>query len=75
MDRHQSGGDPLKRNKNDALALQAKIAAKQAKAASGNNAESSTKVPETQKKVGTAKKDTVDDLLAAGLDAAKKRAK
>jgi hypothetical protein len=75
MDHHQSGGDPLKRNENDALALQAKIAAKQAKAASGDNAESSTKVPVTQKKVGTAKKDTVDDLLTAGLDAAKKRAK
>jgi hypothetical protein len=65
----------LKRNENDAAALQAKIAAKQAKAASGDGAAADTKMPVPRKKVGTSKKETVDDLLAAGLEAAKKRAK
>ena len=66
------GGDPLKRNENDAAALQAKIAAKKAAKESGESQEPA-KAPVVRKKVPTKKNESVDDLLAAGLTAGKKK--
>ncbi|KAL7559894.1 hypothetical protein ACA910_005391 [Epithemia clementina (nom. ined.)] len=62
------GGDPLHRNMNDAAALQAKVAAKQQKAAmdSGNNNGASSTGPVARKKVDK-KNESLDDLLSAGL--------
>jgi hypothetical protein len=66
------GGDPLKRNENDAAALQAKVAAKQVqKEAAVANVNNASKGPIVPKKV---KKDAgVEDLLLAGLPAPKKK--
>lgn len=68
------GGDPQKRNENDAAALQAKVAAKQAEKDAAAGVPASSKAgPIAPKKV---KKDTavVDDLLLAGLNTGKKKA-
>jgi len=68
----RQGGDPLKRNEDDAAKLQAKVAAKKAaqEAAAG---ESQTKAPVVRKKVPK-KTDDLDDMLSAGLTAGKKKA-
>mmetsp|Transcript_5015 Transcript_5015/g.10374 ORF Transcript_5015/g.10374 Transcript_5015/m.10374 type:complete len:99 (-) Transcript_5015:193-489(-) len=74
---NSKSGDPLSRNANDAAALQAKVAAKQEKVkaeeAAGTN--SSGKGPVVRKKGTQKKKESVDDLLSAGLAGGKKRAK
>ena len=70
----RQGGDPLKRNENDAAALQAKIAAKKAAQESASNAPTSSG-PVPRKKVPTKKADNMDDLLSSGLTAGKKRVK
>mmetsp|Transcript_20340 Transcript_20340/g.38050 ORF Transcript_20340/g.38050 Transcript_20340/m.38050 type:complete len:95 (-) Transcript_20340:1510-1794(-) len=63
----QREGTPLQRNQNDAAKLQAKIAAKQAKAAEdASKSASSSSGPVPRKKVAK-KTDTLDDLLSAGL--------
>ena len=67
------GGDPLKRNESDAMALQAKIAAKQAAQQSSGGGEASGE-PVVRKKVPSNKNDTIDDLLSAGLTSGKKKA-
>jgi hypothetical protein len=69
------GGDPLKRNENDAAALTAKIAAKQAAKEAGNGDGSSAgraDVGATKKTQVSSKAGNVDDLLLAGLAAAKR---
>ena len=70
---HQTG-DPNARNANDAAALSAKIAAKKAqKEAAAAAADAAPGKPVPRKKAPTAKKDSVDDLLSAGLTAGKKK--
>ena len=64
----------MKRNENDAAALQAKIAAKKAAQESASNAPTSSG-PVPRKKVPTKKADNMDDLLSSGLTAGKKRVK
>lgn len=65
------GGDPLKRNENDASALQAKVAAKQAAAAAAAASMSNPSgnaAPIVPKKATAKKADAgLDDLLNAGL--------
>jgi hypothetical protein len=70
------GGDPLSRNASDAAALAAKVAAKQAKAGtdSSGGGGGGGAGPPVRKKVEN-KGDSVDDMLLAGLDAGKKKAK
>jgi hypothetical protein len=65
-------GAPAQRNESDAAALQAKIKAK--KEQKTDAPPEPAKGPIPRKKV-VKKKDTIDDLLSAGLTAAKKRAK
>lgn len=65
---YSQGGDPLKRNENDAAALQAKIAAKQASAAAAASQPTSNG-PILPKKVKKADAG-LDDLLNAGLNGA-----
>ena len=72
------GGDPLKRNENDAAALQAKVAAKKAAQEAAANAAPAGSGPVPRKKVPSKKTDnnnTMDDLLSAGLTGNKKRVK
>ncbi len=74
----QQGGDPLKRNENDAAALQAKVAAKKAAQEAAANAApaASSSGPVPRKKVPSKKTDNnMDDLLSAGLTGNKKRVK
>ena len=74
----QQGGDPLKRNENDAAALQAKVAAKKAAQEAAANAAPAGSGPVPRKKVPSKKTDnnnTMDDLLSAGLTGNKKRVK
>jgi len=70
----EKGGDPLKRNENDAAALQAKVAAKKAAKEQGEAAPANTG-PIPRKKVSVKKSDGIDDLLSAGLSSTKKRTK
>ena len=72
---HLKGGDPLQSNASDAAALKDKVAAKKAKeaeAAGQSQASSATPVVPKKKVV---KNNDFDDMLAAGLQAAKKRVK
>ena len=71
----EQGGDPLKRNENDASALQAKVAAKQAAAAAAAvNDPSGSAAPIVPKKATAKKADAgLDDLLNAGLTGGKKK--
>ena len=73
----QGGGDPLKRNENDALALQAKVALKQKAKEEAEVAANANNKPKIVPKKGKAKNDdNLEDLLSAGLSAGKsKRAK
>jgi hypothetical protein len=64
------GGDVLKRNENDAAALQAKVAAKKAAQEQASSA-TPAKAPVERKKVPMAKDPALDDLLSAGLSGAK----
>ena len=64
----------MKRNENDAAALQAKIAAKKA-AKEAADAQQPSKAPVARKKgVAGKKNDDLEDLLNAGLNAGKKKA-
>jgi hypothetical protein len=67
LDFPSQGGDPLQRNSSDAAALEAKIAAKKAKQEQENAQQANSVAPVVRKKVPTVKKDSVDDLLSAGL--------
>ena len=64
----------MKRNENDAAALQAKVAAKKA-AKESAAATPDDKGPVPRKKVPAKKADTMDDMLSAGLASGKKRTK
>lgn len=68
----EQGGDPLKRNENDASALQAKVAAKQAAAAAAAmSGQLGNLAPIVPKKATAKKADPgLDDLLNAGLTGA-----
>ena len=66
------GGDPSRRNEDDAAALQAKVAAKKATLGSDSSTQLSNE-PVVRKKV-VAKNDSIDDLLSAGLNSGKKKA-
>ena len=69
-------GTPLQRNENDALKLQAKVAAKQAqKTDQQDGGNTTTKAPVPRKKVPAKKSDNLDDLLNAGLTTGKKTRK
>lgn len=71
----KQGGDVLKRNENDAAALQAKVAAKKAAQEQAGGASSIAGGPVPRKKVASNKDAALDDLLSAGLPGAKKRVK
>lgn len=61
----------MKRNENDASALQAKVAAKKAAAAAATNNPAGNATPIVPKKATAKKVDTgLDDLLNAGLSGA-----
>ena len=68
----EQGGDPQKRNENDAAALQAKVAAKKALGDQQQLQSNSSNGTVPRKKVTDKKVDTFDDLLNAGLYAGKK---
>lgn len=68
------GGDPLKRNENDAAALQAKVAAKKA-AKEAKDGVTPDNGPVPRKKMAAKKADNMDDLLSAGLTSTSKRVK
>ena len=63
----RQGGDPLKRNENDAAALKAKVAAKKAAKEAQDGTATPGSGPVPRKKVATKKADNMDDLLSAGL--------
>ena len=66
-------GDPLQRNSSDAAALEAKIAEKKAKQEQETAIQAGAVAPVVRKKVPTmTKKDSVDDLLSAGLSSTSK---
>lgn len=61
----------MQRNASDAAALEAKIAAKKAKQEQ-ENANQDNSTPVVRKKVPSKMKDSVDDLLSAGLSSTNK---
>ena len=66
-------GDPLKRNENDKAALLAKVQAKKEAMEAAVTAPSISNGPVPRKKVDK-KKESLDDLLSAGLSGNKKKA-